>query len=110
MRIFIHTAISPNDARQLYDKLLAELSEDYEVIESAPTHALLKHNFLKTYFALMYEDASVFGVEKYPEAEAASAVLKRLQIRLSGEGAATKNREDLNSEDGYYGEGEEENR
>lgn len=110
VRIFIHTAISPNDARQLYDKLLAELSEDYEVIESAPTHALLKHNFLKTYFALMYEDASVFGVEKHPEAEAASAVLKRLQIRLSGEGAATKNREDLNSEDGYYGEGEEENR
>ncbi len=109
-RIFVHMAISPKDAGELYNKLKAELVEDYEVIESASTHTLLKHNFLGTYLALMHEDAAVFGVEKHPDADGASAALQRLQTFLGSEGTTTKNEEDLNGEDGYYDEAEEENR
>ena len=109
-RIFVHTAKTPSDARQLYDKLLAELLEDYDVIESAPTHTFLQHRFLKTYFGLRHEGASVFGVEKHPQAEGVAVALKRLQTTLAGDGDGPKSREDLEGEDGYHGDGEEGNR
>ncbi|MAW77744.1 MAG: hypothetical protein CMJ95_10240 [Planctomycetes bacterium] len=105
-RIFVHTAKSPSDARELYDKLLAELLEDYDAVESAPTHTILQHSFLKTYFGLMHEGASVFGVEKHPQLEAVTLVLKRLQGMLDRQESG----EDLAGEDGYHEEGKEGNR
>jgi len=98
-RMFVHTAESPAAAKELFDKLHAELLEDYDGIESAPNHALLQHKYLETYFGLMHEGAMVFGVERHPEREGATSAMRRLQAALEGDG-------EQDGEEGYDGEGE----
>ena len=108
-RLFVHTAKSPGDARQLYEKLLAELVEDYDEFESAPTHTILQHRFLKTYFGLRHESKSVFGVEKHARPDAVADALNLLQGILAGTGEGDESVGDVDGEEGYHVGGEEGN-
>lgn len=108
-RIFVHTARSPSDARQLYDKLLAELVEDYDALESASSHTILQHRFLKTYFGLRHEGISVFGVEKHTQADAVADALLLLKGTLAAAVEGDDSVEDLDDDEGYHVGGEEGN-
>ncbi len=81
-RLFLHVAESPAVAAELFDSILVEHAYDYEIVEEDEDAVVLRHEFLKSYFAMTLRDALIYGVEKAPRQETIQALSARLEEAL----------------------------
>jgi len=84
-RMFIHSADSADAAGDLIGAVLEEHSYEYDQLESAGDHVLLRHRYLGTYFAIMRRGSHVYGIEKSPGTAGMSALLGRIGKELDDE-------------------------
>jgi len=84
-RVFVHIANDTDTARKLVTALVEEQRYDYEEVANDGSVNVFKHRFLKTYFVITRRAHFVYGMEKLPDAQAATAWLERIGENLSDE-------------------------
>jgi hypothetical protein len=77
-RYFVHRAAGADVAAELYERLLSEQRYDYDPVAEGEETTLLRHRFLKNFFAMALDGPLIFGVENVQTREAADAALGRI--------------------------------
>ena len=83
-RFFVHQAANADEARALFDQLLEEQSYEYQVEDRGEGRAILRHEFLKTFFAMSVTDDMLFGVDGSADRATTNAGLARLEEATRG--------------------------
>jgi hypothetical protein len=86
-RLFVHTADSAADAKDLIAALVAEHSYEYDQLESGGSYRLFRHRYLGSYFAVARNGNYIYGVEKSPDTTAIAALLGRISGHLGDDGS-----------------------
>lgn len=81
-RAFVHIAQTQDEAHKLFAQLVEEQSYDFAVTEQTPTSAVLRHEFLNTFFALAQTDTYIYGVQNVPAESAVSELMERWRAGL----------------------------
>ena len=84
-RFFLHEAASDEEAASLFDLIMEEHSYEYTVLTQGDTHAVMKHDFLKTFFTLNRNGRFVFGIDGAADEGQVSKSLDALAARISEE-------------------------
>lgn len=84
-RYYIHEAAATADAAALFEQILEEHLYDYTLVSREGNNALLKHEFLKTYFTLNQQDRFVFGIDGPATEDDAAAALNALREIIASE-------------------------
>ena len=83
-RIFLHQAGSDDEAATQFGSLVAEQAYEYDLQVNEPQHAVLRHEYLKTIFAVSRRGDLIYGVDGAGDPETAATALARLEEVMSG--------------------------
>lgn len=81
-RVFVHQAESDAAASELFDQFAEEQSYEYEELSRDGNRIVFKHEFLDTFFVLIQAGPMIYGIEGAESAEAATAMLTKLEALL----------------------------
>ncbi|UCF69036.1 MAG: hypothetical protein JSV80_07070 [Acidobacteriota bacterium] len=81
-RVFIHRAETPDEVSNLFDQLVAEQEYEYTPVEKSEARALMKHEFLDTFFAVARRDDWLYGLDGAPDQATAVRTMTRLEKEL----------------------------
>jgi hypothetical protein len=81
-RLFVHTADTVTDAKDLMAALVTEHSYEYDQLESDGPYKLFHHRYLGSYFAVARSGNYIYGIEKSPDKTAIAALLERISGHL----------------------------
>jgi hypothetical protein len=84
-RLFLHEAGSGEAAGRLYGQIAAEHRMELEVLRDTETEVLMRHEFLKTHFAMAVAGQRIYGVENEPDAARIGPLMRRFAERLGSE-------------------------
>jgi hypothetical protein len=86
-RWFLHRATGADVAAELYERLLTEQRFDYETVSEQEQRTVLRHRFLKNWFAMVLDGPMLYGVENAPTQAVLEPALARLAqaVRDAGE-------------------------
>lgn len=84
-KYFLHEAASEAEASELFDQIMEEHSYEYTLVSSEGNHAVMKHDFLETFFTLNRNGRFVFGIDGAPDEGQAAKSLDALAETLSEE-------------------------
>jgi hypothetical protein len=90
---FMHEAGDAGSADILYRRLRKEQESEYSLVEDGSERVLLRHEYLKTYFALQRGGDMLYGVAGASSREAAKRSLSRLRGALTDESSEEANPE-----------------
>ena len=82
-KYFLHEAASEAEATDLFDRIVEEHSYDYTLVSRDGDHAVMKHDFLETFFTLNRNGRFVFGIDGAPDEAHATKSLDALAAKLS---------------------------
>jgi hypothetical protein len=82
-RVFAHLAPSAADAERLFEQLLEEQSYEYQLIERNGPQAVLRHEYLKNYFAMMHRGRFLVGVENATDPDRVASIQRQFARSLS---------------------------
>lgn len=88
-RYFMNEQADAAKAAQLYQRFRDEQAHDHAVLDQEEDRVVMRHNFLKTIFALQREGAILMGVDGAATREAAEGSLKRLREAVHRERQAS---------------------
>ena len=83
-RVFIHRAQSFEDAKQLFQQILAEQSYEYDIVEQSDQRALLWHEYLQNYFVIAHQGQFIFGVENVSDKNRIAVIQQQFMQELAG--------------------------
>ena len=84
-KYFLHEAASEEEATELFDQILEEHSSEYTHVSRDDNQAVMKHDFLETFFTLNQNGRFVFGIDGAPDEAQAAKSLDALVAKLSEE-------------------------
>lgn len=84
-RLFLRREPSPDHAARLFQQIVAEQKNDYQIKENAPDMAVMWHPYLKNWFAIAHQGTFVFGIENAPKIETVTSGLNRMKQGLPHE-------------------------
>ena len=82
-RAFLHEAASAEAATELFAALVEELSYDYEALDVSAERAVMKHNFLGTYFVVTRVGRYLTGADNLSKATAVTPLVAKLESALT---------------------------
>ncbi|MCP4295347.1 MAG: hypothetical protein GY786_07050 [Proteobacteria bacterium] len=75
--VFLHDSISEKKAADLFRNILEEQLYEHEKIDISESKAVLRHQFLKTYFVLVRDKQRLFGIEQLEDPDQIREILSR---------------------------------
>jgi len=88
-RYFLNEQADEAKAAQVYERFRDEQAHDHAVLDQGEDRVVMRHNFLKTIFALQRDGAILLGVDGAATREAAEGSLKRLREAVHHERQAS---------------------
>ncbi len=82
-KYFLHEAATDAEASGLFDQILEEHLYEYSLVSQDDSQAVLKHDFLETFFTLNKSGRFVFGIDGAPDEAKATKSLDALAAKLS---------------------------
>lgn len=79
LRVFLHGEVDASAAGALLTRLVEEQSGEYEILERGEHHALLRHEFLGSFFAAGTRGRMLYGLEHAQDEATARAWIRRLE-------------------------------
>ncbi len=84
-KYYLHEAGSEQEAIELFDLIMEEHSYEYTLVSRDGHNAVMKHDFLETYFTLNQNGRYVFGIDGAADEDQAIQSLDALAAKLSEE-------------------------
>jgi hypothetical protein len=81
-QVFLHRVPEGSSAAELFARLVEEQSFEFTPVESTGDRAMMRHEFLGTFFAAAHRGDWLYGVDGAPDAAAAGQMLQRLGEEL----------------------------
>ncbi|MCH7909580.1 MAG: hypothetical protein IIB38_08190 [Candidatus Hydrogenedentes bacterium] len=84
-KYYLHEAGSEQKAIKLFDQIMEEHLYEYTLVSRDGNNAVMKHDFLETYFTLNQKGRYVFGIDGAADEDQAIQALDALAAKLSDE-------------------------
>jgi len=88
-QFFVHEAGDADEAKNLFDKFLEEQQFEYTAVEQDDSSAVMKHDFLDTFFSIEHDGPFVYGIEGAADEPGARNALSSLKSVISKTAASS---------------------
>ena len=82
-KYFLHEAATEEEASELFDQIMEEHLYEYTLVSRDDGQAVMRHDFLETFFTLNRNGRFVFGIDGAPDEAEATRSLDALAAKLS---------------------------